>query len=429
MSEKQNEVSAKPMYKVLFVDDEANILRTMKRIFHGKPFKLVLADSAQKALEFMQNNTVHVVVSDMKMPGMGGAEFLSKVADAFPNTYRIVLSGFADLESTLQVINNGQIHRFLQKPWDNTVLIEAVENGILQHRLSSENARLLKLTAQQNKQLTSVNSTLEEQVGLRTKQLKIALEQSEGSVSSIKKVVYNLLSINPNFSGAFAKSVSKIAVSIAQEMGLDKKAQDDITYAGLICEIGMVGLDAKIMSTPFAKLSLAQQESFYTQSAKAQLILSPAPQLHKVTDIIINQYEYVNGRGFPNKIVNEDIPVGAKILAVARDYIRYCKARIDGLEHTPHEAIEKLTNYCGLHYEGAIVNVLKKLQLATVEDKFDIGLRSSQIKPDMVLHESLFNENDILILPQGHVFDEKSIDRIKALEARFNMTLSILIED
>jgi len=429
MSDIKNDLPQTPMFKVLFIDDEANILRTMKRIFHGKPFKLVLADSAQKAFEFMQTNTVHVVVSDMRMPGMGGAEFLAKVAKDFPQTYRIVLSGFADLESTLEVINKGQVHRFLQKPWDNEELINAVELGIMQYRLKSENTRLMKLTTLQNKQLSSINNTLEEKVELRTKQLKSALNAAEINISSVKKVVYNLVSINPYFSGGFAKSVSKVAAEIALEMGLDNKVLDDISFAGLICEIGMVGLDSKVITTPFSKLSPAQQEAYFTQSSKAQLILSPATQLQNVTDIIIHQFEYFNGRGFPNSVAGANIPIGAKILSVARDYMRYRKGKIDGIEHNVADSLEKLANYCGLQYEGSIVNVLKNQQLAASVDKFDIGLRSAQIQSGMILHEALFNENDILILPQGHVFDEDSITKIKALEKRFNMTLSILVEE
>jgi hypothetical protein len=72
--------------------------------------------------------------------------------------------------------------------------------------------------------------------------------------------------------------------------------------------------------------------------------------------------------------------------------------------------------------------VLRTQQLAASEDKYDIGVRSDQLKSGMILDESLYNENDILILPQGHVFDEGSITRIRALEERFNMTLSILIK-
>jgi response regulator RpfG family c-di-GMP phosphodiesterase len=430
MSDSKSDLPISPIFKVLFIDDEVNILRTMKRIFHGKPFKLILADSAQKAFEFMQTTTIHVVVSDMKMPGMSGAEFLAKVAENFPQTYRIVLSGFADLESTLEVINNGKIHRFLQKPWDNQELINAVEHGIMQYSLASENTRLLKLTAQQNKQLSLMNNTLEEKVEQRTKQLKSALLISESSTSAIKKVVYNMVSMNPNVSGAFAKSVSKIAVDIAQKMNLDKTEIEDIGFAGLICEIGMVGLYSKVLTTPFNKLTAAQQDAYFAQSSKAQLILSPAQQLQNVTDIIAHQFEYLSGRGFPNGVEGGNIPVGAKILSVARDYMRYRKGKMDGIDYSVADSIAKLLSYCSLkYYDASIVNILKTQQLEASEDKYDIGVRSDQLKSGMILDESLYNENDILILPQGHVFDEGSITRIRALEERFNMTLSILIKE
>lgn len=428
MSEEKSEVKAAPKFTVLFVDDETSILRTMKRIFHSKPFKLVLADSAQKALDFMQENTVHVVVSDMKMPGMNGAAFLSQVALNFPDTYKIVLSGFADLESTLEVINNGQIQRFLQKPWDNEVLIDAVERGINQHKLAAENKRLQLLTAKQNKELASLNGVLEQKVEQRTKQLKVALSRSEQATTSVKKVIYNMLSSNPLFSGAYAKSVSSVAKSIADRMDLSDKQVADITYAALIAEIGMVGLDTKIIQTPFSKLTPAQQESYYSQAYRAQLILAPA-QLPEVTDIIINQFEFTNGRGFPNSVAADQIPLGSKVLAVARDYMRYRKGRINGTEYDALDAIDKVNNYCGLQYDGSIVNLLKLEQQAGSEDKYDIGLKTSQLEPGMVLHEALYNENDILILPQGHIFDAGSIEKIKALEERFNMTLSILIEE
>jgi response regulator RpfG family c-di-GMP phosphodiesterase len=239
-----------------------------------------------------------------------------------------------------------------------------------------------------------------------------------------------LVSINPNISGAFAQSVSKIAVDVAQKMSLDKKEIEDIGFASLICEIGMVGLDAKVLTTPFNKLTTAQQDAYFAQSSKAQLILSPAQQLQNVTDIIAHQFEYLSGRGFPNGVEGGNIPVGAKILAVARDYMRYRKGKMDGVEHNVVDSIAKLVSYCGLQfYDASIVDVLKAQQLAASEDKYDIGLSSDQLKSGMILDESLYNENDILILPQGHVFDDGSITKIKALEKRFNMTLSILVKE
>ena len=164
-------------YTVLFVDDEPNILRAIKRALFTMDITLLLADSGAKALELMANNEVHVVISDMKMPQMSGAELLEQVATKYPETFRVVLTGYADIESTIQAVNQGKIHRYLQKPWENQELISVVEEGLERVKLKAENLRLQKLTKLQNKKLKDVNTSLEQMVQKRTRQIKAALNK------------------------------------------------------------------------------------------------------------------------------------------------------------------------------------------------------------------------------------------------------------
>ena len=136
----------KATYTVLFVDDEPNILRAIKRALFTMDITLLLADSGEKALELLSTNDVHVVISDMKMPQMSGAQLLEQVAKLYPDTFRVVLTGYADIESTIKAVNEGKIHRYLQKPWDNQELIRVVEEGLERVKLKAENERLQKLT-------------------------------------------------------------------------------------------------------------------------------------------------------------------------------------------------------------------------------------------------------------------------------------------
>ena len=129
-------------YTILFVDDEPNILRALKRALFKMNINMLLADSGKKALELLESNTVHVVVSDMKMPHMSGAELLEQVAKLYPETFRVVLTGFADIDSTIKAVNQGKIHRYLQKPWDNQELMNSLEEGLERVKLKDENARL-----------------------------------------------------------------------------------------------------------------------------------------------------------------------------------------------------------------------------------------------------------------------------------------------
>ena len=146
-------------YTLLFVDYESNILRSVRRALYKTDVNVLLADSGQSALKILASEPVHVVVSDMKMPQMSGAELLEVVADNYPDTFRVVLSGYADIEATISAVNKGRIHRYLQKPWDNQTLIKTIEDGLERIKLKDENLRLERLIRAQNNKLKKINTS------------------------------------------------------------------------------------------------------------------------------------------------------------------------------------------------------------------------------------------------------------------------------
>ncbi|MGK0306690.1 MAG: response regulator RpfG family c-di-GMP phosphodiesterase [Gammaproteobacteria bacterium] len=120
----------KPLMTVLCVDDELDIIHAMKRLLRKQNYNLLFASSGEKALEVMRQNNVDLIISDMRMPAMSGAELLEKVATSYPNSYRILLTGYADKESTVSATNKGKILKYIQKPWDNDELISSIEEGL-----------------------------------------------------------------------------------------------------------------------------------------------------------------------------------------------------------------------------------------------------------------------------------------------------------
>ncbi|AGH45677.1 response regulator [Paraglaciecola psychrophila] len=120
----------KPLMTVLCVDDELDIIHAMKRLLRKQNYNLLFASSGEKALEVMRQNNVDLIISDMRMPAMSGAELLEKVATSYPNSYRILLTGYADMESTVSATNKGKILKYIQKPWDNDELISSIEEGL-----------------------------------------------------------------------------------------------------------------------------------------------------------------------------------------------------------------------------------------------------------------------------------------------------------
>ncbi|OGR26040.1 MAG: histidine kinase [Desulfuromonadales bacterium GWD2_54_10] len=135
---------------ILLVDDESNVLSALKRALFDEPLEIASVTSAEEALEIMQKQHFKVVVSDERMIGMQGSEFLSQVKEHYPHTVRIMLTGHATLEAAMKAVNEGEIYRFFSKPWNDHELKFAIRSAIEKFDLEAENRRLLDTVKQQS---------------------------------------------------------------------------------------------------------------------------------------------------------------------------------------------------------------------------------------------------------------------------------------
>ncbi len=173
--------------KLLFVDDEENILKSLKRLFRPKGHTLFTATSGALGLKVLESEAIDLVISDMRMPEMDGAVFLKQVAARWPDIIRILLTGYADLSSTISAINEGHISCYASKPWEDYDLSVTVEQALERRYLQKEKERLETLTRQQNKELLQLNADLEDQVFERTGEVREALLLLEGAHGALKR--------------------------------------------------------------------------------------------------------------------------------------------------------------------------------------------------------------------------------------------------
>jgi FixJ family two-component response regulator len=149
---------------ILLVDDEENILRSLKRLLRRDGYNILTANGGQAGLDVLRENEVGVIISDQRMPEMTGVKFLSKVKELYPDTVRMVLSGYTDLTSVTDAINEGAIYKFLTKPWDDELLRENVANAFEYYELKEENRRLTQELYDANEELSIINSGLQNTV-------------------------------------------------------------------------------------------------------------------------------------------------------------------------------------------------------------------------------------------------------------------------
>jgi two-component system, NtrC family, sensor kinase len=157
---------------VLVVDDEVNVQKSLRRLFLDTDYKVLVANSGLEGLAYLDKEPVHLVISDYRMPEMNGVEFLAKVKAEHPDTVRIILSGFADVEAVVDAINQGAIYKFLAKPWNDQELLSTVKRALEHSFLQRENATLLRELRSTNAELTKLAEDLESKVQERTQDLE-----------------------------------------------------------------------------------------------------------------------------------------------------------------------------------------------------------------------------------------------------------------
>jgi response regulator RpfG family c-di-GMP phosphodiesterase len=155
-------INAERQRILLLVDDEENILRSLKRVFRRDGYTILTANGGEAGLALLKEHDVGVILSDQRMPHMNGTEFLKQAKQLRPDTVRIVLSGYTDLESITEAINEGSIYKFLTKPWEDDLLRKNIKQAFEAYELKLENDSLNALLKQSNQELEEANQKLRE---------------------------------------------------------------------------------------------------------------------------------------------------------------------------------------------------------------------------------------------------------------------------
>ena len=426
---------------ILCLDDEANVLKSLVRLLRQYKFDVNVSTSGHDALEKMQKKQFDVVISDMRMPQMSGAEFLAQAKKIAPDTQRILLTGFSDLESTVSAVNEGGIHAYVQKPWQNDHLISVIKSAVEKFRLKKQNEILQAHVNLQNQQLKELNSNLEQLVDKRTnqirsvlKKLEIANEREKNEHKSTVELLYNFINANPYLDGKRAENIAGTCTQIARYLNISEKSIELAPIAGYLAQIGLLAMDPELYNKPINKLNEAQRKAFYTHPSMSQLMLMPAIHLSDVSDAIYHQFERYNGNGIPKGLAKNDIPIGAMVLSVSRDYWESYE-QSDPLLTTKkrHEfALNHIKDQSGNLYHPRIVEALVASHAKLIASDSSIGsikiISAQELKENMILANAMHSHTGIMLLPKEHIFNAKSIAKLQQLEAKKPTPFRIMVK-
>ena len=404
---------------LLLVDDEVNILKALTRLLRPAGYQLLTAENGAEALTLLARQPVDLVLSDMRMPVMDGAVFLARVREHWPETMRLLLTGHADMQQTVQAINQGEIYRYIAKPWSDQELLLTVQQALEQQQLKRENRRLLVLTAEQNEALRQANATLENRVAQRTAELQqlvgfLTLTQQElkASFRHSIQVFSAILDMRfPDWCG-HSQRVAVLAERLAKAAGMASEAVDAVIQASQLHDLGKMALADTLLGKPFAAHNRQERADFMAHPAMGQMMLLPISALDQTGILLRHQHEQVDGLGFPDHLHGESIPLGARILALARDYDELQMGLLLPQCLSPEQARLYLRENGGRLYDAELVTLLIQL-LESVEQKIrEVALTSSQLQAGMVLSRDLYSAGRFLLLTKGRKLDDSVIKHI-----------------
>lgn len=411
---------------LLFVDDEANILSSLKRLFHPYGYRIFTAEGGVQGLEIMERESVDLVMSDMRMPDMNGAQFLEKVNERWPETVRILLTGHSEISATIDAINKGHIYRYIAKPWEDNDIVLSVKQALHQKQLEQENRDLAALTRRQNEELKDLNANLEAKVKSRTEEVRQTMGFLEVAHATLKKsfitsirVFSGLIDMRHSTLAGHSHRVADLSRNIAQQMGMKEHEIQDVFIAALLHDIGKIGLPDYLLEKPFSGLTSEERLLVTQHAVKGQTALMALDQLRLPAKLIRNHHEHFDGMGYPDRLSGLEIPLGARIIALANEYDAVQIGTLMSRRLKPSDAVQFIVDGKGHRYDPVVVEAFLAVQKAlnnVVKPSRESALTSGQIRFGMVLSRDLIGKHGELLLSKDHMLDNSFIEEIRAFE-------------
>jgi response regulator RpfG family c-di-GMP phosphodiesterase len=346
--------------RVLFVDDEPNVLEGIQRALR-KQVDLQTASSGAEALRLMREaGPFALVVSDMRMPAMNGAQFLARVREQEPDTVRIILSGQADLESAIAAVNEGHIYRFLTKPCPSDRLLAAVEDGLNQHRL---------LTAE-----------------------KMLLEQTLSG--AVKMLIEILGMVSPSASSRAAR-LQRYTIELSDALRLSSRWEWGL--AAFVSQIGCVALPKEMLFRVDACQALNEEERrlYESHPEVASKLLEAIPRLEDVAAIVTAQFGPLSFAGMPEDLRQWDVRAVGQLLLRASIEYDWLVAR----GASRQSAIDTL-RASQLCFPAPVLAALLSLS-KTAKERVVRQIRLADMTVGMTLDEDLVSPKGIRLVPAG----------------------------
>jgi putative nucleotidyltransferase with HDIG domain len=316
---------------LLIVDDEAAIRKLLRHKLSGKGYRCEEASDAEQALNVLETNPIALVILDVKMPGKSGIELLPKIKSGYPDTAVIMATAVNDINVAIQCLKQGA-DDYICKPFDLEEVSLSIQRSLEKGRLQLE--------------IREYQQYLEEKVEEQTGDIrKLFLGAIEALVSALEA--------KDKYTGGHSRRVTDIALALGNELGLSTQDMEDLRWGSLLHDIGKIAVDQVIQNKP-DRLTREEYEHIMIHAHVGAEIVRPVVN-GKITAVIEHHHDHYDGSGLHQLIVGSDIPLGARIMAVADAF----DAMISDRPYRPAmcitDAVDEIKHCAGTQFDPIVV--------------------------------------------------------------------------
>ncbi|MGE8180780.1 response regulator [Pseudomonas sp. B14-6] len=425
---------------ILLVDDEESILNSLRRLLRGQPYEVLLATSGEQALDIMAKQPVDLVMSDARMPNMDGATLLAHIHQRHPDTLRILLTGYADLTMIVKAINDGQIDRYISKPWHDEELLLTLRQSLAYQRSERERLHLVQETWEQNEELRLLNATLEKHVASRTAELQQTADMLDLAYEELKHSYVTgteVFSLLANLRLPPAKQTNRQIIELVRVYcklhGVDEGSTRDLTMAAALYNIGKLSWTDSMMTAPADLLHHNDQERYRGYPKQSESLLMTLDPMKDAARLILHHQERWDGTGFPDRLKGEAIPLGSRWLKLAVDFIELQRGLILERQMNSDEALVYIRQYAGRLYDPDLVEDFIQVCAAyqsdvSLADPTVKVLTTRDLATGMILARNLNADNGMLLLNAGKVLSGPLVEKLIAFEAMEGAKYSVFVK-
>jgi putative nucleotidyltransferase with HDIG domain len=326
--------------RILIVDDEAMIRKLLRQRLSREGYRCEEADSSVEALDSLSGHPAELVILDIKMPGKSGADLLPELKTLYPDTAVLMATALVDVNIAIQCMRQGA-YDYIAKPFNLDLVILSVGKALEKRRLGLE--------------VREYQQYLEQKVDEQTEEArKVFLSAMEALVFAVEA--------KDKYTAGHSRRVTQFAVAIGRQAGLSSEEIEDLRWGGLLHDVGKIAVDQLIQNKP-GELTPEEYEHVMIHAHIGANIVKPVVN-QRVVEMIEHHHDYYDGNGMKQVVSGEEIPLGARILAVADALDAMTSDRPYRSAMSVDEALSEIMRCSGTQFDPVLVATLLKIPLA-----------------------------------------------------------------